>query len=91
MNSVGILEKVFDIGCNLAGVLPLYRDSIPISGQEVRPRDYLIALVRILGTVLNRSSKYLGLLVAKANDCLQVPIRVVFGGCERTGRALPIK
>ena len=86
VNGVGILEKVFDIGCSLAGVLLLYGNSIPISGREVGPRDYMIELVRILGTVLDGSSKYLGLLVAKANDCLHVRIKVALGGCERSGQ-----
>ncbi|KIM92954.1 hypothetical protein OIDMADRAFT_173626 [Oidiodendron maius Zn] len=86
VNGVGILEKVFDIGCSLADVLLLYGNSIPISGREVGPRDYLIELVRILGTVLDGSSKYLGLLVAKANDCLHVRIRVALGGCKRSGQ-----
>jgi hypothetical protein len=71
-NGVGILEKVFDIGCSLADVLLLHANSIPVPGREIGPRDYLMELVKILGTVLGGSSKYLGLLAVKADECLQL-------------------
>ncbi|KIM92962.1 hypothetical protein OIDMADRAFT_70691, partial [Oidiodendron maius Zn] len=44
-HGVGILEKVFDVGCSLVDVLLLHADSIPISAREVGPRDYLVELV----------------------------------------------
>ena len=69
-HGIGILEKIFDIGCSLVDVLLLHTDSIPISGREVGPRDYLVELVRILGTVMRGSSKYLSLLTVKAKECL---------------------
>ena len=74
-NGVGILEKVFDIGCSLSDVLLLHPSSMHVSSLEIGPRDYLMELVRILGTVLGGSSKYLRLLAAKADECLQVRIR----------------
>ena len=72
-NGVWILEKVFDIGCNLVDVLLVYENSIPISGREVRPGDYLIELVRILRTVFGGNSKCLGFLSAKANSLSSRP------------------
>ncbi|KFZ02014.1 hypothetical protein V500_00499 [Pseudogymnoascus sp. VKM F-4518 (FW-2643)] len=81
-HGVGILEKLFDIGCSLADVLLLNANSRPVSGLEIGPRDYLMDLVRILGTVLGGGSKYLTLLAAKADDCLQVRIRQGLSGCE---------
>lgn len=44
-------------------------------GLEVGPRDYLMELVRILGMVVGGGSKYLRLLAAKADECLQVGLR----------------
>ena len=85
-HGVGILEKVFDVGCSLADVLLLHADSIPISGREIGPRDYLMELVRIQGTVMGGSSKYLRLLAAKADECLHVRIRAGLDACERSSR-----
>jgi hypothetical protein len=85
-HGVGILEKVFDVGCSLADVLLLHADSIPTSGREVGPRDYLMELVRIQGTVMGGSSKYLRLLAAKADECLHVRIRAGLDACEKYSR-----
>ena len=74
-NGIGILEKVFDIGCSLADVLLLYPSSMQVPSLEVGPRDYLMELIRILGTVLGGNSRYLRLLAAKADECVQVRIR----------------
>lgn len=69
-NGVGILEKVFDVGCSLADVLSLRPAVVPRSAREVGPRDYLLELVRIVGTVLGGSSRHLGVLTVKASQCL---------------------
>lgn len=74
-NGIGILEKVFDIGCSLADVLLLHPNAMQVSSLEIGPKDYLMELMRILGTVLGGSSRYLRLLTAKADECLQVRIR----------------
>lgn len=73
-NGVGILEKVFDIGWSLADVLLLYPGSLQASSLEVGPKDCLMELVRILATVYCGSSKYLKLLAARADECLQFSI-----------------
>jgi hypothetical protein len=73
-NGVGILEKVFDIGWSLADVLLLYPSSMQISGLEISPKDCLVELVRILNTVYSGSSKYLRLLAARADECLQIRV-----------------
>jgi hypothetical protein len=71
-HGLGILEKFCDIGCSLADVLLLRANSMPLPGRlEIGPRDYLMELVRISGTVLGGNSKYLGILAMKANECLQ--------------------
>ena len=71
-HGLGILEKFCDIGCSLADVLLLRANSMPLpSRREIGPRDYLMELVRISGTVLGGNSKYLGMLAMKANECLQ--------------------
>jgi hypothetical protein len=70
-NGVGILEKVFDIGCSLSDVLSLSKAGVGFSDtMQIGPRDYLSELVGLLGTVLGGSSKYLELLATKAHDCL---------------------
>jgi hypothetical protein len=74
-HGVGILEKVFDIACSLADVLQLYPSSMQVAGLLVGPRDYLMELMMILGTVLGGSSRYARLLAAKVDECLQVRIR----------------
>jgi hypothetical protein len=49
-NSIGILEKVFDIGCTLSDVLLLHPHAMSSSPMLIDPRDYLMELVRVLGT-----------------------------------------
>ncbi|KAF8854827.1 hypothetical protein BDZ45DRAFT_539264, partial [Acephala macrosclerotiorum] len=44
-NGIGILEKVFDIGCSLADVLSLHPNFMNVSALEIGPRDYLMELV----------------------------------------------
>jgi hypothetical protein len=73
-NGIGILEKVFDIGCSLADVLSLQPRFSNVSALEVGPIDYLMELVRILGTTPG-GKKYLGLLASKADECLGVRVR----------------
>jgi hypothetical protein len=74
-NGIGILEKVYDIGWSLADILLLRPSSMQVSSLEIGPGDYLMELVRILGTLLGGSSKYLRLLAARVDECLQVRIR----------------
>ncbi|KAH8585495.1 hypothetical protein B0O99DRAFT_530662 [Bisporella sp. PMI_857] len=79
-NGVGILEKVFDIGCSLADVLLLHPNFIEGGRMEVEPRDYLIELVRVVGTASQGkhgmgSEKFLRVLAGKADECLGVRIR----------------
>ncbi|KFY10570.1 hypothetical protein V492_04950 [Pseudogymnoascus sp. VKM F-4246] len=74
-NGIGILEKVFDVGCSLADILLVYPNATQNLNIQIGPRDYLMELVRILGTVLGGSSRYLRLLTLKADECLQVRLR----------------
>ena len=90
-NGVGILEKVFDIGCSLADVLLLHPNSMPVSSLEIGPKDYLMELIRILGTVLGGSSRYLRLLAAKADECLQVRIRGSLSESESSNEMVVIE
>ena len=83
-HGVGILEKVFDIGCSLADVLLLHPRTMHVPGLEIGPRDYLIEIVRTLGTVSNGNSKYFRLLAAKADECLQLRLRGNLPEVERS-------
>ncbi|KAH8200991.1 hypothetical protein TruAng_004850 [Truncatella angustata] len=69
-NGVGILEKVFDIGCSLADVLSLKPIFSEPSMLEVGPRNYLSEIIRIVGTTLGGSDKHLQILLRKASECL---------------------
>lgn len=71
-NGVGIVEKVFDIGCSLADVLSLQpRLACPVA-LEIGAMDYLLELVRISSTVVGGSSRHLQFLVGKVNNCLEI-------------------
>lgn len=74
-NGIGILEKVFDVGCSLADILLVYPNATQNCNLQIGPRDYLMELIRIMGTVLGGSSRYLRLLAFKADECLQVRLR----------------
>jgi hypothetical protein len=84
-NGVGILEKVFDIGCSLSDVLQLHPSFISSSGLEIGPRDYLQEFVRILGTAAG-GNKYLRLLSEKAENFLQVKLRGSLSESEASDR-----
>lgn len=69
-NGVGILEKVFDVGCSLADLISLGPATGNWSAMHVGPIDILMEIVRIVGTTLGGSYKHLDMLYSKANDCL---------------------
>ena len=75
-NGVGIVEKVFDIGCSLADVLALAPCAAPPEALAVGPRDCLVELVRIVGNTVRggAESRHLRVLVAKASECLRVGV-----------------
>ncbi|KAH6675947.1 RING-3 [Halenospora varia] len=74
-NGIGILEKVFDIGCSLADVLSVNPNTMQVSALEIGPRDYLMELVQIVGMELGGSSKFSRLLSLRADECLRVRLR----------------
>ncbi|CZT04548.1 related to transcription activator amyR [Rhynchosporium agropyri] len=73
-NGVGILEKVFDIGCSLSDVLLLNPHAINSSPMEIGPQDYLLEMVRLLGTTPG-GYKYLKMLTLKADGILKLKLR----------------
>ncbi|PTB41800.1 hypothetical protein M441DRAFT_138449 [Trichoderma asperellum CBS 433.97] len=72
-NGVGILEKIFDVGCSLADVLSLKAAStlLPRSTMEVSPADYLCEIIHLVGTAAGGSPRHLKILAAKAEECLR--------------------
>lgn len=72
-NGVGILEKIFDIGCSLSDVLQVHPSFGNVSGVEIGPREYLVELIRILHAAPG-GNKYLRLLTEKADDYLHAGI-----------------
>ncbi|KAL2061209.1 hypothetical protein VTL71DRAFT_7482 [Oculimacula yallundae] len=73
-NGVGILEKVFDIGCSLSDVLLVNPDAIKSSSMEIGPKDYLLEMVRLLGTTPG-GYKYLRMLTLKADGFLKLQVQ----------------
>ncbi|KAK1638522.1 hypothetical protein BDP81DRAFT_346465 [Colletotrichum phormii] len=69
-NGVGILEKVFDVGCSLADLISLGSATNQWSAMHVGPVDILMEIVRIVGTTLGGSYKHLDMLYSKASYCL---------------------
>ena len=72
-NGVGILEKMFDIGCSLSDVLSIEPGFAQPSTLEVGPRDCLVELVRIIGS-FGGGYKNLQFLASKVSDCLRTSI-----------------
>ncbi|KAG5925332.1 hypothetical protein E4U53_003340 [Claviceps sorghi] len=70
-NGVGILEKIFDVGCSLADVLSVNPHCVSRSALRVSPADYLKEMVRLVGTVAGGSPRHLRVLAAKAEECLR--------------------
>ncbi|KAG5928741.1 hypothetical protein E4U42_000054 [Claviceps africana] len=70
-NGVGILEKIFDVGCSLADVLSVNPHCVPRTALQVSPADYLKEMVRLVGTVAGGSPRHLRVLAAKAEECLR--------------------
>ncbi|KAJ4264184.1 hypothetical protein NW762_005378 [Fusarium torreyae] len=69
-NGVGILEKVFDVGCSLADLLLLVPLQHQGSAMDIGAIDTLMEMVRIVGTRFGGSYRHLNMLVEKANRCL---------------------
>lgn len=62
----GKTEKVFDIACAVADVLPFV--SIPASQMELGPVDYLTQVVSLLAKLPGGVDKFVPLLLAKINE-----------------------
>ena len=90
-NGVGILEKVFDIGWSVADILSLQHSRMQVSSFEIGPRDYLMGLLNMLGTCFGGNSKFLGLLAAKAEECLQVNIKRSLSENETSNKVVVIE
>ncbi|KAH7327267.1 RING-3 [Rhexocercosporidium sp. MPI-PUGE-AT-0058] len=84
-NGVGILEKVFDIGCSLSDVLLLNPDAVNKSSLEIGPKDYLLEMVRLLGTTPG-GDKYLRMLTLKADGFLKLHLRGSLSESEASDR-----
>ncbi|KAL6892099.1 hypothetical protein GGI43DRAFT_414129 [Trichoderma evansii] len=69
-NGVGILEKIFDVGCSLVDVMSLKAapSLLPRSAMQVSPADYLCEIVHLVG---RGSPRHLKVLAAKAEECLR--------------------
>ncbi|SCV45098.1 related to transcription activator amyR [Fusarium fujikuroi] len=69
-NGIGIVEKVFDVGCSLADLLSLVPLEYQGSTIDVGVIDTLMETVKIVGTRFGGSYRHLDILVGKASGCL---------------------
>ncbi|RGP74717.1 sucrose utilization suc1 [Fusarium sporotrichioides] len=69
-NGIGILEKVFDVGCSLADLMLLVPPDFQASAMDVGAIDTLVEMVRIVGSRFGGSYRHLNILVDKASGCL---------------------
>ncbi|KAI9764292.1 MAG: hypothetical protein M1840_008583 [Geoglossum simile] len=69
-HGVGILEKVFDIGCSLADIMKVLPAKSP--SFEIGPPDYLVEMLRMLSTIRGGKSRYLPLLAAQVDEVLKI-------------------
>ncbi|CBX91037.1 hypothetical protein LEMA_P060710.1 [Plenodomus lingam JN3] len=68
LHGVGMTEKIFDIACALADVLPFV--SSPVSQLELSPSDYLTQTISLVAKLPGGSNKFVPLLIAKVKELL---------------------
>ncbi|KAL6916265.1 hypothetical protein FSST1_007760 [Fusarium sambucinum] len=68
-NGIGILEKVFDVGCSLADLMLLVPLDFQASAMDVGAIDTLVEMVRIVGSRFGGTYRHLNILVDKASGC----------------------
>ncbi|KAF3050165.1 hypothetical protein E8E11_001407 [Didymella keratinophila] len=66
VHGVGMTEKVFDIACAVADVLPFI--TVSASQMELGPVDYLTQVVSLLAKLPGGANKFVPLLIAKVNE-----------------------
>lgn len=84
IHGVGMTEKIFDIACALADVLPFV--STTTSQLELGPVDYLTGTTSLLAKLPDGESKFVPLLLAKVNELLP---ELVKGLCEAVQIQVP--
>ncbi|KAG5984642.1 hypothetical protein E4U55_003863 [Claviceps digitariae] len=84
-NGVGILEKIFDVGCSLADILAVNPHCVPRTALQVSPADYLREMVRLVGTAVGGSPRHLRVLAAKAEEGLRSATLYVMAATEGPG------
>ncbi|KAH9871597.1 hypothetical protein J1614_005852 [Plenodomus biglobosus] len=77
LHGVGMTEKVFDIACALADVLPFV--SSPASQLELSPTDYLTQTISLVAKLPGGSNKFVPLLIAKVKELLPDLVQTI---CE---------
>lgn len=82
-NGVGILEKIFDVGCSLADVLALKPSCLPRTALQVGPTELLREIVHIVGTYIGGSPRHWRVLAAKAEESLRSATMYVMAEGER--------
>lgn len=84
IHGVGMTEKIFDIACALADVLPFV--STATSQLELGPVDFLTSTTSLLAKLPDGEAKFVPLLLAKVNELLP---ELVKGLCEAVQIQVP--
>lgn len=84
VHGVGMTEKIFDIACALADILPFVTTST--SPLELGPLDYLTQTTALLAKLPDGSSKFVPLLLAKVNELVPGLVEKL---CEAVQRPIP--
>ncbi|KAF2687420.1 hypothetical protein K458DRAFT_296041 [Lentithecium fluviatile CBS 122367] len=77
IHGVGMTEKIFDIACALADILPFISTSA--SHFELGPIDYLTQTASLLAKLPDGSAKFVPLLLTKVNELLPELVKTL---CE---------
>jgi SP family general alpha glucoside:H+ symporter-like MFS transporter len=85
IHGVGMTEKIFDIACALADVLPFV--STATSQLELGPVDYLTGTTSLLAKLPDGETKFVPLLLAKVNELLP---ELVKGLCDAVQIQVPL-
>lgn len=79
-NGVGILEKMFDVGCSLADVLSLEAHRPGYTTMQASPTDYLLEIMRVVQTAVGGSPRHVKVLKEKSDSLLKssFPMQIEF-------------
>ncbi|KAI9849655.1 MAG: hypothetical protein M1837_002780 [Sclerophora amabilis] len=70
VHGIGLIEKLFDVGCTLTEVMSCVPFASSSSSIQLGPRDYLDQCLNLISTLRGGESRFLPLLLTKIDDTL---------------------